>query len=145
MESADLRIHNATYLLFVDRGQAPSAAEVAAEVGSGEADVRASWARLHDAHVLVSVPTARSDGKPVRREADGLPGRRRGSFVVRELWLDAFGIGAALHVDCEIDTHCPDCGDPLHIAVRDGRPEPSDMVWHVLVPAGQWWADIGFT
>jgi hypothetical protein len=58
---------------------------------------------------------------------------------------DAFGIGAALHVDCEIDTQCPDCGDPLHIAVRDGRPEPSDTVWHVLVPAAQWWADIGFT
>jgi Alkylmercury lyase len=146
MDPADLRIRNATYRLFVDRGRAPSAAEVAAEVGSGEADVRASWARLHDGHALVldaegeirmANPFA---AKPTdfRVEAAGR------SWFANCGW-DAFGIGAALHVDCEIDTHCPDCGDPLHIAVRDGRPEPSDAVWHVLVPAAQWWADIGFT
>lgn len=58
---------------------------------------------------------------------------------------DAFGIGAALHVDIDFDTHCPDCGEALHITVRDGRPEPSNLVWHVLVPASQWWTDIGFT
>jgi hypothetical protein len=32
----------------------------------------------------------------------------------------------------------------LRIAFRDGRPV-DDAVFHVQVPAAQWWADIGFT
>ena len=50
-----------------------------------------------------------------------------------------------LGVDSTFETHCADCGEPLRIRVHDGRPEPSDLVWHVLVPASQWWNDIGFT
>ena len=146
MDPTDLRIRNATYRAFVDRGRAPTATEVAADAGTGETAVRASWARLHDGHALVldaegeirmANPFA---AKPTdfRVEAAGR------SWFANCGW-DAFGIGAALHVDSEFDTHCPDCGDALHIAVRDGRPEPPDLLWHVLVPASQWWNDIGFT
>lgn len=146
MDPADLRIRNATYRLFVDLGRPPTAADVAVEAGVGEADVRASWARLHDAHALVldtggdirmANPFA---AKPTdfRVEAAGR------SWYANCGW-DAFGIGAALHVDSEFDTHCPDCGQPLHVAVRNGRPERTDLVWHVLVPASQWWTDIGYT
>jgi hypothetical protein len=41
MEPADLAIRRATYRLFVELGRAPSAAEVAVDVGAGEAEVRA--------------------------------------------------------------------------------------------------------
>ena len=139
-------MRRATYRLFVELGRAPTAVEVGGDVGVGEAGVRASWARLHDGHALVldaqgeirmanpfsAVPT------DFRVEAAGR------SWFANCGW-DAFGIGAALHVDSAFDTHCPDCGETIHIAVRDGRPEPADAVWHVLVPAAQWWADIGFT
>jgi Alkylmercury lyase len=58
---------------------------------------------------------------------------------------DAFGIGAALGVDSYFDTHCPDCRAPIRINVVDGRPDDETPVFHVLVPAAQWWSDIGFT
>jgi hypothetical protein len=58
---------------------------------------------------------------------------------------DAFGIGAALQADSTIHTQCADCGTPLDIAVRDGRPDDTDLVFHVLVPAASWWNDIGYT
>jgi hypothetical protein len=58
---------------------------------------------------------------------------------------DAFGIGAALHIDSSFETHCPDCDEPIAIDVRAGQPNDRSPVFHVLVPAVQWWQDIGFT
>jgi hypothetical protein len=53
---------------------------------------------------------------------------------------DAFGIIAALELEEALVT---DAGG-LRIAFRDGRPV-DDAVFHVAVPAAEWWADIGFT
>lgn len=146
MDPADREIRNATYQAFVELGRAPTAAEVAARIGAGEPAVRAAWARLHDGHALVL------DAAGEIRMANPFAARPT-DFVVQAAgrrWFancgwDAFGIGAALRVDSEFDTHCADCGELLHVSVRDGRPEPPDLIWHVLVPAAQWWNDIGYT
>ena len=146
MDTADIGLRNVTYRRFVDAGRAPSTEEVAAVVGWSESEVRDGWRRLHDAHALVldgsgeirmanpfsAVPT------PFRVEAAGK------SWYANCAW-DAFGIGAALHVDSVIDTECADCHDPIRLAVLDGRPDDADLVFHVLVPAISWWQDIGFT
>jgi hypothetical protein len=147
MDDADLRLRNLTYRRFVELGRAPTAAEVADEEATSIDDVRAGWRRLHDAHAVVldgdlaelrmvnpfsAVPT------PFRVEAAGR------SWYANCAW-DAFGIGAALGVDCVIGTTCPDCGETLQVAVRDARPDDGSPVFHVLVPAAQWWADIGYT
>ena len=146
VDADDLRIRNATYQAFVELGRAPTVGEVAARVGALDATVRASWARLHAGHALVldgngeirmANPFA-ANPTDFRVEAAGR------SWYANCGW-DAFGIGAALHVDSEFETHCPDCGDALHIRVREAHPEPADLVWHVLVPAAAWWNDIGFT
>jgi hypothetical protein len=146
MDPADLAIRRATYRLFVELGRAPTAAEVAADVGVGKPDVRASWARLHDGHALV----LDADGEirmanPFAAKPTDFRVEAGGRSWFANCGWDAFGIGAALHVDCSFDTHCPDCSEPLHVGVRDGMPERPDLVWHVLVPAARWWNDIGFT
>lgn len=146
MDAADLELRNATYRLFVELGRAPTRAEVTAATGADDEAVRSTWQRLHDAHALVlddagairmanpfsAVPTS------FRVEAAGR------SWFGNCGW-DAFGIGAALHVDCTIHTTCPDCAEPIDIEVRDGRVPASDAVFHILVPAASWWDDIGFT
>jgi alkylmercury lyase-like protein len=58
---------------------------------------------------------------------------------------DAFGICTALGADGRIETSCPDCGDPIRVEVRDGRPDDESLVFHCLVPADRWWDDIVFT
>jgi hypothetical protein len=58
---------------------------------------------------------------------------------------NAFGICAALHVDGQIETSCPDSAEPLSIAVRGQRPDDERLVFHCLVPAARWWDDIVFT
>jgi hypothetical protein len=146
MEAADIELRNATYRRFVELGRAPAVAEMAAATQRPESDVRAGWRRLHDAHALVldgageirmanpfsALPT------PFRVEAAGK------HWYANCAW-DAFGIGAALHVDSHIDTECADCHEPIRLVVRDGRPDDTDLVFHVLVPAISWWQDIGFT
>ncbi|HEX5591485.1 MAG TPA: organomercurial lyase [Candidatus Limnocylindrales bacterium] len=146
MDQADIDLRNATYRRFVELGRAPTVAEAAAATGVGEDDVRGAWGRLHEAHALVldaageirmANPFA---ARPTdfRVEADGR------SWYANCAW-DAFGIGAALHVDSRFETHCPDCHAPIEVDVRDGRPDDPSPIWHVLVPAARWWADIGFT
>ena len=146
MDATDLAIRNATYRQFVELGRAPTGDEIAAAAGISADEVTAAWSRLHDAHALVldgdgailmvnpfsAIPTA------FRVEAAGQ------SWFANCAW-DAFGIGAALHVDSRIETTCADCGAPLTLNVRDGMPDDTDLLFHVLVPAVSWWQDIVFT
>jgi hypothetical protein len=53
---------------------------------------------------------------------------------------DAFGIVAALGLDEALVTDA----SGATVAFRDGRPA-DDGLFHVAVPAREWWADIGFT
>lgn len=147
MDALDLEIRNVTYGRFIELGRAPTLAEIARGTGRTEAEVRASWHRLHDDHALVLEP----DGERIRmanpfsaRETPFRVDAAGRSWFANCGW-DAFGIGAALHVDSTIRTACPDCHEPIEIAVRDGRPDDTDLVFHVLVPAVSWWSDIGFT
>jgi hypothetical protein len=144
MDDRDLRIRNDVYRRFVELGRAPKLAELKDELGD---DVEPALRRLHDAHALVlepdrteirmanpfsAVPT------PHRVEAGGR------SWYGNCAW-DAFGIPAALHVDGHVSSACPDCGEPIEIDIRDGRPVPDEHVFHVAVPAAHWWDDIVFT
>jgi len=146
MQALDLKIRNATYHLFVELGRAPTVDEVATATGEGSAEVSLAWRRLHDGHALVldqagsirMLNPFSAVETPHRVEAAGK------SWFANCGW-DAFGIGAALHVDSTIHTACPDCGESIDIGVRDGRPNDTGPIWHVLVPASDWWNDIGFT
>jgi hypothetical protein len=146
MDEADRAIRIATYARFVRDGRAPTPEEMATDQGVAPDVSRAAWRRLHDEHALVlddtgsirmanpfsAVPT------PFRVEADGR------SWYANCAW-DAFGIGACLRVDSEFETTCADCGEAVHVSIRDRRPDDESLVWHVLVPAWAWWQDIGFT
>jgi hypothetical protein len=147
MNERDLQLRNLTYAKFVELGRAPAADELAAAGGVERDEVVASWRRLHGAHALVlnramdeirmappfsAVPTA------YRVHAAGR------SWYGNCAW-DAIGICSALHVDGDIETSCPDCGEPLQIAIRDQRPDAGSLLFHCLVPAAQWWDDIVFT
>jgi hypothetical protein len=147
VDAADIDLRNLTYRRFVELGGAPSAAGIAETIGSSVALVRDGWRRLHDAHALV----LDRDGTELRManpfSARPTPHRVQAagrSWYANCAW-DAFGICAALHVDGEIRTECPDCQMPIDVAVRDQRPDDQGLLFHVLVPAVDWWRDIGFT
>jgi hypothetical protein len=144
MTKRDLDVRNHVYRRFVKLGRSPTLAELTVELGDvAEAALR----RLHEAHALVLEP-GRTEIRmanpfsavptPHRVEAGGR------SWYGNCAW-DAFGIPAALHVDGHVSSNCPDCGEPIEIDIRGARPIPEEHVFHVAVPAAQWWDDIVFT
>jgi hypothetical protein len=145
VDELDLQVRNHVYRRFVELGRAPTFVELEQELPVD--DVEASLRRLHDAHALVL-----ERDRPEIRMANpfsAVPTRYRVEAAGRSWFAncawDAFGIPAALHVDGHISSVCLDCGEPIEIDVVDTRPAPDEHVFHVLVPAAQWWDDIVFT
>ena len=147
MDPADVALRNRTYQRFVQLGRAPTATEMAGSRGRlgrdaarqlaatpRRARARAGRGRRRDPHgqSVLAVPTS------FRVSAGGR------SWFANCAW-DAFGIPAALGVDGDVEATCPDCHEVLRVAVTDRRPSEGDLVFHVLVPAAEWWADIGYT
>ena len=146
MDAADIDLRIATYRRFVDLGRAPTPAEVAEVMDLTTEDVRAAWRRLHDAHALVL--DDRGDirmANPFSAVPTTFRVRAAGKDWYANCGWDAFGIGAALHVDSVIDAECADCHEAVRLQVRDGRPDDTELIFHVPVPAIDWWQDIGFT
>jgi hypothetical protein len=146
VDPADLDLRSASYRLFIELGRAPSVGEMAASTALTETEVRDGWRRLHDAHALVLDEAGEIlMANPFAARPTAFKVEAAGRTWFANCGWDAFGIGAALHADSTIHTTCADCHEPLRIEVRDGRPADEDLVFHVLVPAVEWWNDIGFT
>lgn len=147
VDDADLAVRNLTYRMFVELGRAPTAHEVAAAGGFGAADVQQSWQRLDSEHALVLKTTAQEIR--MANPFSGVPTDHRvwaaGRWWYANCAWDAIGICAVLHEDGHIATSCPDCGDSLEVEVNDRQAEGAGLLFHCLIPASQWWEDIGFT
>jgi hypothetical protein len=133
--------------LFVERGSAPSAEDVAAATGTRAAEVLEGWHRLHAAHALVLDAAGRElrMANPFSAVPTSYRVQAAGRWWYANCAWDAFGICAAMHVDGRIEAACPDCGEPLTIAVTDGEPDDPSLLFHCLEPARLWWEDIVFT
>ena len=143
----DTQVKLAVYRYFAETGQRPSAAQVAALVGSHVNAVLAAYQRLGAQRMLV----LEADGESIRMASpfSGVPtqhvaeaGGRR--YFANCAW-DALGVVAALHLPGIVHSRCEQSGEPLHLEVGLEGPEPSDWLFHCLVPAAKWWDDIAFT
>ena len=143
----DTRIKLAVYRGVAERGMPPRAEEVASDVAVPVQDVRDSYARLAQRRLLVLEP----DGLTIRMAPpfSGVPTDHRvrsaGIDYFANCAWDALAIPAALHRPGEIDSRCGQSGIPLHLEVGPDGPEPSSWLFHVSVPAAQWWRDIVYT
>jgi hypothetical protein len=146
MDREDIDLRNATYRRFVELGRAPTTEEIADVTDRTVDDVRAAWRRLHDAHALVLDERGEIRmANPFSAVPTTFRVRAAGKDWYANCGWDSFGIGAALHVDSVIDAECGDCHDPVRLEVRGRRPDDADLIFHVPVPAIDWWQDIGFT
>ncbi len=122
-------------------------AEAEAELDLAPSGVESAYRRLHDAHALV----LERDTLEVRmlNPFSCIPSAYRVSAGGRTWYAncawDSFGICAALQADGRIETSCPDCAEPVELEVRERNAVDGEYLFHVLVPARQWWDDIVFT
>jgi len=147
VDAVDLELRNLTYAKVVELGRVPAAAEVAVAAGCHPEEVVVGWRRLHDQHALVLSPATAEIR--MANPFSAVPTAYRVHAADRWWYAncawDAFGICASLHVDGQIETSCPDSGEPLSIVVRRQRPDNKRLLFHCLVPAARWWEDIVFT
>ncbi len=146
VEELDQSLRIEVYRFFVSEGRPPMPAELAEAISIPSHEVESSLRRLAEAHVLVLAP-----GTPyiwMANPLSALPSPYRVRARGRDWWgicvWDAFGIIAMLGGDGSVTSLCPDCGDELHLEVRDGQIDPTSYVAHYAVPAANWWDDIGF-
>ncbi|HZC31514.1 MAG TPA: organomercurial lyase [Gaiellaceae bacterium] len=127
---------------MVDRGRAPTADEL-----GDRDDVIAGWRRLHDAHALVLNPATAEIRmlNPFSAVPTAYRVHAGDRWWYANCAWDAFGVCAALGADGRIECSCPDCGEPIAVDVRGEKPDDDSLLFHVLVPAREWWGDIVFT
>lgn len=143
----DTQVKLAVYHHFAETGRRPSLTEVVERVGSDVERVLESYQRLRAQRLLVLEEDGSSirmaspfSGVPTQHivEADGI------QYFANCAW-DSLGILAALRKAGIVHSSCAQSNEPFHLNVGLQGPEPSDWLFHCLVPAAKWWDDIVFT
>lgn len=106
------------------QGRAPSASELAGQLGVKEEAVEEAIGRLLDR----GLATVDADGRVSGSHGLSLsPTDHRVRFDVGErfVWcaFDAVGIPAALAVDAQVHSRCFHCGDAVGLTIRTGEPQ----------------------
>ena len=143
----DVQVKLAVYRHFAETGHRPSPGDVAGRVGSDTDSVLAAYQRLRAQRLLL----LEKDGSSIRMAPpfSGVPTQhtvRAGGirYFANCAW-DALGVPAALHKPGIVHSLCAQTGEPYQLKVGLHGPEPSDWLFHCLVPAAKWWDDLVFT
>jgi hypothetical protein len=143
----DTQVKLAIYKQFAETGRRPSPEDVAERVGSDAARVLDAYSRLREQRLLV----LEVDGTNVRMAPpfSGVPTMHvvesGGVQYYANCAWDALGVIAALRKPGLVRSRCAQSGELLNLKVGMEGPEPSDWLFHCLVPAAKWWDDIVFT
>lgn len=126
-------------------GLVPGADDVAGRLGAPAGEVVDAFRQLAEGHVYVLEP-----GDPTRlRMANpfsAVPTPFKVEVGGRQyfgncIW-DALGVVSLLGGEGQVRTACPDCQEPMSLAVSRRQLAPVDSVVHFAVPARHWWDDI---
>ncbi len=123
----------------------PTSAEVAKALNASVADVEAAFERLHQKRLVVPEPDDPSRirmAPPFSGVETPFSVKIRGKLYYANCVWDALGITAALHEDGVIEASDAQTGEPITLAIKDGRPLPEPCAIHFAVPAARWWEDI---
>src|SRR5690349_20991182 len=143
----DTQVKLAIYKHFAATGNAPSPGDVATSIAENVESVLESYQRLRAQRLLA----LEADGASIRMAPpfSGVPSQHiveaDGTRYFANCAWDALGIPAALHKAATVHSQCAQSGEPLQLQVDLQGPQPSDWLFHCLVPAAKWWDDIVFT
>jgi hypothetical protein len=144
--NAPAEVRRAIYSTVVDSGRAPTPRELSTALDLSADAIADAYRGLADAHVIVLRPGTVEIVWAPPFSAIETPFR---SHVGSSSWYapcawDAFGIPAALKGDAVIDARCGRSNERIECGVSGGAAY-GEAVIHLLVPAAQFWDDIGYT
>jgi hypothetical protein len=134
----DVELRRAIYAHFRLTGRPPTAGDLGVDAAALRRLAAAHAVVLDDAGEMAFANPFAAPGAPYRATT------REGVWAAVCAW-DAFGILAALGADGTVTGSCPDCAEPIEVEVSGGRVAGDVVVAHFLVPAAEWYADLGFT
>jgi hypothetical protein len=143
----DTRVKLALYSYFAETRRAPCPGEVAERITFKVESVLEAYQRLRAQRLLV----LEADGSSIRMAPpfSGMPTQHvveaSGIHYFANCAWDALGVPAALHKPATIHSRCEHSHEPFQLSVNAEGLEPSDWIFHCLVPAAKWWEDIVFT
>ena len=151
MTTADLqqRIRIFIYTDLADRGAPPTASDIARKMSISSAEARTALDGLARNREVILDPSTHEIW--MAGPFSAVPTRYRVHGAQASWWAncgwDMLGIPAALEQSVRIDATCADCDEPMSLDVdRDSGPTADDAaIVHILLPAREWYADIGFT
>jgi hypothetical protein len=144
--ASDKVVRSHVYDYVMREGRPPTIVEMSSALSRPPNEVRASFQRLADGHILVlqkgsceilmanpfsAVPT------PFLVKAGGR------SYYGNCIW-DAMGIPAMLKQDATIEASCGCCGTAMNLKITNGSLEEAHGIAHFAIPAAHWWDDIVF-
>lgn len=144
--SLDKVVRGHVYDFVTQEGLPPTISETSAALSRPPDEVRSSFQRLADGHILVlqkgsgeilmanpfsAVPT------PFLVKSGGR------SYYGNCIW-DAMGIPAMLKQDANIEASCGCCSTAINLNVTNGSLGHARGIAHFAIPAAHWWDDIVF-
>lgn len=137
------------YNEILTRGRVPTSVDIAARFGTESAEARRTLAELRIGKTILVDPRSGEIWMAGPFSARETPYRVVGNSAT--WWAncawDMFGIAHIVQARVTVHTECPDCGEQITVNGDPSAPPITDkqLVIHFLVPAPEWYADIGFT
>jgi alkylmercury lyase-like protein len=145
IDSVSLRVF--VYDELLARGAPPSSGEIGAHFGTTPDEARRALADLKIGKTILVDPQSGEIWM-----AGPFAARPTSYHVVsgeRSWWAncawDMFGVAMIANERARVHTRCTDCSTPMTIVADPAAAPNDDAVVHFLLPARQWYDDIGFT
>lgn len=145
-KALDGKVRRHVYDYLVRQGLPPAIEQTAATLSTTTDEVRASFQRLADGHIVV---LQRGSGEILMANPfSAVPtpflvrvGER--SYYGNCIW-DAMGIPSMLKRDATIETSCGCCGTAMNLKTANGSLQDARGIAHFAISAAHWWDDIVF-
>ena len=143
----DLQVRYQIYRFFADHCTAPSCQQIANLLNAENENVRVSFHKLHERHMIFLEHN--SDSIRMANPFSAIPTRFKVTSGNRQWWAncawDSLGIAAALKIDVQIKAGYPDSQETVDLQVNHGLVDGENHVVYFPLPCGQWYDDLVFT
>jgi hypothetical protein len=143
----DLKIRFQIYRYFADHCRAPTVQEIAALLRAAESDVRDSFHKLHERHMIFLEPGA--DTIRMANPFSAIPTGFRVKSGSKTWWAncawDSLGIPAALQIDAHIEAAYSVTQEIVRLQVKGGMVDGKNHLVYFPLPFRRWYDDLIFT
>ena len=143
----DLKTRYQIYRFFADNCRAPSYQEVADLLNAEKENVRVSFHKLHERHMIFLEPGA--DTIRMANPFSAIPTKYKVISGNKKWWAncawDSLGIASALKIDVLIEATYADKQETVELQVNHGVVDGKNHIIYFPLPCRQWYDDLIFT